>query len=50
MFFATTRKKIRHLKPRQLENLEFFCHKAVYRDSKLYIGIPLLVLLSLDVP
>ena len=28
----------------------FFCHKVVYRDSKRYIGIPLLALFSLNVP
>ena len=33
-----------------MKNLGVYCHKAVYSDSKRYIGIPLLVLLSLNVP
>ena len=43
-FFATTRENIRPLKPRQDEKRHrMFCQKEVYRDSKRYIGIPLLV-------
>ena len=42
-FFAT-RENIRPLKPRQDEKPHrMFCQKEVYRDSKRYTGIPLLV-------
>ena len=45
-FFATTRKHVRHEKLSQNENRHrVLAKKEVYRDSKQYIRIALLVLL-----
>ena len=37
VFFATTRKHIRREKLKMRSNIDFFCQKEVYRDSKRYI-------------